>query len=72
MRLIKKPVEVSFDKFAAKEYYTGVVRSGSKTSARINLPLSLIQKKVIVIVLDSVEDDRKRVGQNPNPSPTTP
>jgi putative transposon-encoded protein len=57
MRLIKKPVEVSFDKFTAKEYYTGIVRAGSQTSARVNLPLSLTGKKVIVIV---VEDDKKK------------
>jgi putative transposon-encoded protein len=49
---VKKPVEVSFDKYTAKEYYSGIVRSGSKTSARVNLPLSLIGKKVIVIVLE--------------------
>jgi putative transposon-encoded protein len=51
MRLIKKPVEVSFDKYTAKEYYTGVVRAGSQTSARVNLPLSLTGKKVIVIIV---------------------
>jgi len=60
MRLIKKPVEVSFDKFTAREYYTGTVRAGSQTSARVNLPLSLIGKKVIVIV---VGDADKRRGE---------
>jgi putative transposon-encoded protein len=54
MKLIKKNIRITFDEYTANEYYTGVVRSGGKgehvTSARVNLPLDLIGKEVIIIV----------------------
>ena len=62
MKLIKKRIEVSFDKITAKQYYTGVVassgRSKNVTSARINVHKDFIGKKVIIIILDDANQEK--------------
>lgn len=55
MRLIDKPIELSVNPIRADSYYTGVVRKGNSTSARINVPTYLEGKKIIVIVMETKE-----------------
>ena len=52
MRLIEKPIEISVNPIRADSYYTGTVRTGNKDSARLNVPIYLLGKKVILIIME--------------------
>jgi len=59
MRLIRKHIEISIAPIKADSYLMATVKEGS-TSARINVPKELKGKRVMIIVLDSADqDDRK-------------
>lgn len=72
MKLINKHIEISIEPIKADQFFYATVReSKGGTSDRINIPsnLKLVGKRVMIIVLDSADqDDRKRVGHSNPPS----
>jgi len=51
MRKIEAPIRVNTKEITTDFYFTGVVRQGNKHSARLNVPVNLLGRKVIVVVL---------------------
>jgi len=61
MKLINKHIEISVEPIKADQFFYATVReSKGGTSARINVPSELVNKKVMVIILDSADQDNKK------------
>jgi putative transposon-encoded protein len=67
-----KKITIIMEQFTADHYYEGIVREGGN-SARVNVPKTLIGKKVIIIVIPKgIEGKGKEGDQTPKPLPSIP
>ena len=61
MKQIKAPIEIIINSIKSDNYFTGTIRKGYGTSARINVPSRYADKKFILVILDD-EDSNGKVG----------
>ena len=52
MKQINHPIEIIINAIKSESYFTGTVRAGYGTSARVNIPPRYAGKKYILVILE--------------------